>query len=52
LLDFERNIIDGGQLAKDLDEISYFEKSLAHGLPNTSINNGIKLSLACWAAFV
>src|SRR4030095_5875588 len=52
LLDFERSIIDGGQLAEDFYEISYFEKSLAHGLPNTSWSNGIKLSFTCIAALV
>src|SRR5205807_8731707 len=52
LLDFERNVIDSGQLAEYFDEISYFEKRLAHGLPNTSTSNGSRLSFACWAAFV
>ena len=45
-------VIDGGQLTEYFYEISYFEKRLAHGLPNTSWSNGIKLSFTCIAALV
>src|SRR4029077_11621920 len=52
LLDFERDVIDSGELAEYFDEVSYFEKSLAHELPKTSMSNGIKFSLASWALLV
>ena len=34
-------------LPKILTRFLYFEKSLAHELPNTSISNGIRLSFTC-----